>query len=593
MANDWLHKESATESTALLAGRVAVLYALSQYYLFLPFAALCMAATIVHHPGQLWLTAAPFLLQIVATVAGNRLKQNYDSRRVDDDPAIWLRRYTIFSAIVGSIWGFGAVVWFVPNAFPAQAYLCLAFLGMTATEFIVRAAYRPAYLAHASCSLGPLAVMLFLDGSSYAMLTSILVLFFGGVLYSYCEAIGKMIDDSVRLRHENALLVVRLSHEKREAEVARDAARTSERAKSAFFATMSHELRTPLNAMLGMAQLLERSELEKTQREYVKVLIEGGRSLTTLLDDVIDLSRSEDEVPDAPKEGGNAAQAVRTVARLLQSKAWEKRLRLSVNVAPDLPRVAVDPRQLRRVLLKLTDNALKFTEKGSVEITVAPVTEMDGRAFVRFQIADTGPGISRDVIPVLFDAFARADDSYARQHNGAGVGLAVAKRVVEAMGGAIGVESETGKGATFWFTAPVSTTATGHADDAEGDRMSFDFDGADAAINSNTFATLEKSLGVTTLVEILQSYMATAEGLTAALAGASEAQDWTQAGRLAQDIAGAAGGLGLVSLTATARALAQASRDGKGSLYTATQDVLAEHQRTKEALQRLYPSLAA
>ena len=590
MTNDRLQAGSPDERSALLAGRVAVLYALSQYYLFLPFAALCMAATIAHRPNGLWLTAAPFVLQLFATVAGNRLKQNYDSRSTDDDPAIWLKRYTTFSAVVGGIWGFGAVVWFVPNAFPAQAYLCLAFLGMTATEFIVRAAYRPAYLAHAACSLGPLAVMLFLDGSSYAMLSCILVLFFGGVLYSYCDAIGKMIDDSVRLRHENALLVVRLSHEKHEAEIARDAATASERAKSAFFATMSHELRTPLNAMLGMAQLLERSELEQTQREYVKVLLEGGRSLTTLLDDVIDLARNEDELPEAPKEGCNAGQAVRTVARLVQPKAWEKNLKLLVDVAADLPRVAVDPRQLRRVLLKLADNALKFTEKGSVDITVAMVPT-EGSTFVRFQITDTGPGVPSEVTPVLFDAFARADDSYARQHNGAGVGLAVAKRIVDAIGGAIGVDSEPGKGATFWFTVPVSTTA--HGDNTEADKFSLDVDGADEAVDSNAFATLEKSVGLSTLVEILQSYMATAEGLTAALAGASEAQDWTQAGRLAQDIAGAAGGLGLVSLTAAARALAQASRDGKGSVYGAAQNVLTEHHRAKEALQRLYPALAA
>lgn len=592
MADGKVETGSLAERNTLLSGRVAVLYALSQYYLFLPFAALCMAATIAHRPSGLWLTAAPFVLQIVATVAGNRLKQAYDSRPADDDPTYWLKRYIVLSAVVGGIWGFGAVVWFVPHAFPAQAYLCLAFLGMTATEFIVRAAYRPAYLAHAAFSLGPLAVMLLLDGSSYAMLTSILVLFFGGVLYSYCEAIGKMIDDSVRLRHENAQLVVRLSYEKHEAEIARDAARASERAKSAFFATMSHELRTPLNAMLGMAQLLARSKLEPTQHEYVKVLLEGGGSLTTLLDDVIDLARNKDEKPSAPLEGCNPVQAVRTVSRLLQPKAWEKRLQLSVTVAPELPHVAADPRQLRRALLKLADNALKFTEKGGVEITVAPV-KMDGRAFVRFSIADTGPGVPREVTPVLFDAFARADDSYARQHNGAGVGLAVAKRVVDLMGGTIGVDSDPGKGATFWFTVPVSLAAPVRNEDRDPPTFHFDSGPGGSAIDANAFTTLEKSVGPTKFAEVLHAYMATADGLNKALSGALEAQDWNQAGRLAQDIASAAGGVGLVALTAAARALAQASRDGKGPLYGATQNVLAEHQRAREALQRLYPALAA
>ena len=710
LPNKKLEAGSDAERLALLNGRVAVLYALSQYYLFLPFAALCMAATVAHRPSQLWLTAAPFVLQIAATVVGTRLKEAYESRKPDDDPMYWIKRYTLLSAVVGGIWGFGAVVWFVPNAFPAQAYLCLAFLGMTATEFIVRAAYRPAYLWHAACSLGPLAVMLFLDGSSYAMLSSILVLFFGGVLYSYCDAIGNMIDDSVRLRHDNTLLVVKLSHEKHEAVLARDAARASERAKSAFFATMSHELRTPLNAMLGMAQLLERSALEQSQREYVTVLLEAGRSLTTLLDDVLDLARSKDQMPGAPKEGCNAAHAVRTVARLLQPNVWEKRLQLSVNIASGLPRVAADPRQLRRVLLKLAGNALKFTDKGNIEISAAHITEADGRAFVRYEVSDTGPGVRSDMEVTLFDAFARADDSYSRQHNGAGMGLAVAKRIVDSMGGKIGVDSKPGKGAKFWFTVPVSMGVAGddnahtgtaappsglallaYVPDAAmrsnlerlltpfGNRITFKQtltdivtaaehnnyalilaagDGADAlaempqqsapilaliahdtrapqgadsilrwpaaagalyaaiavatansdldrrqlaseaipadvAIDAKAFAILERSVGLKTLVEILQSYLVTAEGLAKALAGASERQDWHQAGRVAQDIAGAAGGLGLAALTSAARALAQASRDGKGGLYVAAQGVLAEHTRVKEALKRLYPDLAA
>ncbi|MGQ0741184.1 MAG: sensor histidine kinase [Alphaproteobacteria bacterium] len=700
---------SAAEERALLNGRASVLFALSQYYLFLPFAALCMAATIAHRPGGLWLTTAPFVLQIVATIYGNRLKKKFDARHPDDDPRIWLDRYTTLSGVVGAIWGFGAIVWFVPNAFPAQAYLCLAFLGMTATEFIVRAAYRPAYLAHASFSLGPLAGMLVMDGSSYAMLTSILVLFFGGVLYSYCDAIGRMIDDSVRLRHDNALLVVRLQHEKHEAEVARDAARASERAKSAFFATMSHELRTPLNAMLGMSQLLERSKLDNSQREYVTVLLDAGRGLTTLLDDVLDLARRDEQMPTVPKEGCNAAQAMRTVARLLQPNAWQKRLQLSLKVAPALPRVASDPRQLRRVLLKLCSNAIKFTDKGGIEIAAEPVAGADGRALVRFEVTDTGPGVQEEVLPALFDPFARTDETYARKHNGAGVGLAVAKRIVNSLGGEIGFESKAGVGAKFWFTVPISAQVAGEELPEEisappsglmligyvpdlttrtslerlltpfGNRISFKSTVADAvasaesgtyslmivagdgieallqapqftipilalvprdvrapqnadsvlrwpsaagalyaaietatanseldrndlaseawppdsAIDANAFAILERSVGLKTLVDILQAYLATAEGLAASLAGASEAQDWNQAGRVARDIAGAAGGLGLAALTASARALAQASREGKGSLYVAAQHVLTEHHRAKEALTRLYPDLAA
>ena len=246
--NDKTVSGSAAEQRALLNGRVAVLYASSQYFLALPFAAQCMAAVIAHAPAILWLSVMPFVLQIASTIVGNRLKAAYDRRAPGADPAIWLRRYMILSGVDGSIWGFGAIVWFVPGAFQEQAYLCLGFLGMTVTEFLVRSAYRPAYLLHAATSLGPLAVLLFLEGSAIAMLTSVLVLFFAGVLYSYCEVIGGLIDDSVLLRHDNPQLVVSPSHKQHHAAI-------------------RHERRTPRNVFLGMAQLFARGKPGQMRRD--------------------------------------------------------------------------------------------------------------------------------------------------------------------------------------------------------------------------------------------------------------------------------------------------------------------------------------
>ena len=247
--DDKMDAGSAAEQRALLSGRVAVLYASSQYFLALPFAAQCMAAVIAHEPVLLWLSLTPFVLQIGTTVIGNRLKAAYDRRPPGADPVIWLRRYMILSGVDGAIWGFGAVVWFVPHAFHEQAYLCLAFLGMTVTEFLVRAAYRPAYLLHAATSLGPLALLLFLEGSSNAMLTSVLVLFFGGVLYSYCDVIGGLIDDSVLLRHDNPNIVIRPLHKERHA------------------AAVHHARRPPRTAIIGMVQLFARSKLGQTRRD--------------------------------------------------------------------------------------------------------------------------------------------------------------------------------------------------------------------------------------------------------------------------------------------------------------------------------------
>jgi signal transduction histidine kinase len=438
--------QSISRDRALLRDRVAILYTLSDHYLFLPFAALCTVASLVGPHADLSYAVTPFILLIVMTLVGGRMRARYDRRKPDDDPALWANRYTILSGVSGLVWGAGAIIWFVPGSFPAQAYLVLAFLGMSATEFVCRAAYRPAYLAHAAGSLLPLAALLVLEGGLYQMLSANLVLFFGGVLYSYSGTVTQLLDASIHMRQDNVDLIARLNEEKCLAEGGRDAAQASERTRSVFISNISHELRAPLNAILGMAQLLERSDLEKAQRDHVKVLLEAGRGLNTLLDDIIALAQQTDGLLSSPEAGGDAGQAARTVARLLQPNAWEKRLRLSINIASGLPRVAADSRLLRRVFLKLVGNAIKFTERGNIEISLDSFCDETGLQKVRFAVTDTGPGIPNHLLATVFEPFAKTDESYAARHTGAGVGLAVAKRLIESIGGTIGVESEPGMG---------------------------------------------------------------------------------------------------------------------------------------------------
>ncbi len=614
------------------------------------------------------------------------------------------------SGASGLVWGAGAVIWFVPGSFPAQAYLVLAFLGMSATEFVCRAAYRPAYLAHAAGSLLPLAGLLVLEGGLYQMLSANLVLFFGGVLYSYSGTVTQLLNASIHLRQDNVDLIARLGEEKSLAEGGRDAAQASERDRSVFISNISHELRSPLNAILGMAQLLERSDLEKAQRDHVKVLLEAGRGLKTLLDDIIALAQQGDGPLSSPETGGDAGQAARTVARLLQPNAWEKRLRLSINVASGLPRVAADSRLLRRIFLKLVGNAIKFTERGNIGISLDSLCDEKGLLKVRFAVTDTGPGIPNHLLATVFEPFAKQDESDATRLTGTGVGLAVAKRLIESIGGTIGVESEPGMGASFWIILPaLETPATIETRDEEqvsaptglslliylpddpirssierllapfGNAITFagtlaqaatissrggfaliitsaasadalaatpgqctpilalttneeglpggadavlrwpattnalysmissiteeggqTGDGSkdeamDAAIDAKAISELEKSLGFKTLIDILQSYLHTGEELATSLSAASDKEDWGQAGRLAQDFAGAAGGLGLMALTSASRLLAQGARDGADdqTLSTATEGVLSEHRRVREALRRLYPDLSA
>jgi signal transduction histidine kinase/HPt (histidine-containing phosphotransfer) domain-containing protein len=452
-------KLDSAEARAVLAGRIDILYTLGRHYLSLPFAALCMSATLFASQAPTAFIFIPLFFQIAVVIAAEQLLTAYRNREPDSDPEFWANRYTFVSAVAGATWGVGAWFWFVHGSFAAQAYLTLAFLGMTATEFIARSAHRPAYLAHALFALTPLVVLLLAQGGLYAIMAAILVVLFVSVLSSYSDGMARLLNESVRLRQTNIQLVDRLMQEKDEAENARDQAQASAQAKATFLANISHELRTPLNSLLGMAQILDQAELDHPHREHVKVMLEAGRGLKTLLDDVLTLTQ-DDSKPS--NEDCDPAQAARAVARLVQPRAWEKQIKLNVAAIAGVPLVSADPRRVRQVLLKLADNALKFTDRGSIEIRIE--SEPEGpKPRVRFTVADSGQGVSKEAAERLFEPFSPGDPSYTRKEQGAGLGLAVAKRIVTSLGGEIGFESEPDAGAAFWFTLPVSGVAPAEA----------------------------------------------------------------------------------------------------------------------------------
>ena len=204
--------DKKAEAENIVSGRIEVLYALGRHYLSLPFAVLCVPATLLAGNTLGFLPVTPLLLQIVVVIAAEQLTTAYKARCEKsglhcNDPQFWARRYVFVSAIAGATWGLGALFWFSWDSFPAEAYLALAYLGMTATEFIARSAHRPAYIAHTALSLGPLIALLLLQGGLYATMTAILVGFFGAVLISYCSGMGRLIDEGISLRSENAGLV--------------------------------------------------------------------------------------------------------------------------------------------------------------------------------------------------------------------------------------------------------------------------------------------------------------------------------------------------------------------------------------------------
>jgi PAS domain S-box-containing protein len=274
----------------------------------------------------------------------------------------------------------------------------------------------------------------------------------GSVRYQFARKGAMIASDGSLYLIGSTTDITELKNREVELREARQRAVLADRAKSEFLANMSHEIRTPMNGVLGMAELLAKSNLDPKQKTFTDIIVKSGNALLTIINDILDFSKIDAGQLVLDPAPFNLTEAIEDVATLVSTRAKEKDLELIVRVEPGLESLFIgDVGRIRQIVTNLVGNAVKFTDEGHVLVDVTGEPAAGGTKLT-ISVTDTGIGIAKEKLDLVFEKFSQVDASSTRRHEGTGLGLAITSRLVELMGGEIGVDSAEGRGSTFWFT---------------------------------------------------------------------------------------------------------------------------------------------